>query len=115
MSSLPLFPASVVGSMPRTDAVLDLVMGRHEGSEEEAERRMEEVRLELNQLGRGVRRINQAFFAFNGVYATSAASSSPIGPLLQTLRDGAPSLVDFLSVVREVTSLSQLEAIAGAR
>ncbi len=86
-----------------------------EGQVDEAERLMEEVRLELNELGRGFRRLNQAFFAFNGVYATSAASSSPIGPLLQTLRDESPTLLDFLMAVREVTSLSQLEAIAAQR
>jgi len=95
----------------RLDVDALLVAGRVD----ESERLMEEVRLELNRLGRGFRRINQAFFAFNGVYATSAASSSPIGPLLQALRAESSSLVHFLNEVREVTSLAQLEALAESR
>ena len=85
------------------------------GNVEEAERLMGEVRLELSGLGRNLRRINQAFFAFNGVYATSAASSSPIGPLLLALRDGAPTLADFLAQVRDVTTQAELQALLAAR
>ena len=85
------------------------------GNVEEAEGLMGEVRLELSLLGRNLRRINQAFFAINGVYATSAASSSPIGPLLQELRGSAPTLAGFLSQVRDVTTQAELEARLAAR
>ena len=43
MSGEPLFPASVVGSMPRPGDVLDLVMGRHDLAPEEYDRRMDEA------------------------------------------------------------------------
>ena len=81
------------------------------GEVDQAERLMDEVRLELTALGRDLRRINQAYFAFNGVYATSAASSSPIGLLLQELRGAAASLADFLAKVRDVTGQTELEAL----
>ncbi len=81
------------------------------GLVEDAERLMEEVRLQLNDQGRNFRRINQAFFAFNGVYATSAASSSPIGPMLRGLRLQSPTLAAFLESIRRVTSLDELEAL----
>ena len=78
----------------------------------EAEALMESTRLQLAAIGRDFRRINQAFFAANGVYADTAASSSPIGPLLRRLRDDAGSLQAFIAVVRELKSLSDLEAAA---
>lgn len=77
----------------------------------EAEALMERVRLELAAEGRVFRRINQAFFAFNGVYATGPASSSPIGPMLTELRARSASLADFIALVREVTDLQSLEAL----
>jgi 5-methyltetrahydropteroyltriglutamate--homocysteine methyltransferase len=43
MSGAQLFPASVVGSMPRPDDVLDLVMGRHEFAQDEYDRRMDDA------------------------------------------------------------------------
>ena len=47
-----------------------------EGRIAEAESYMEERRLELLERGYRIRKINQAFFAFYGSYATSAASVS---------------------------------------
>ena len=86
-----------------------------DGRVEEAEALMEATRLELIELGREFRRINQAFFAANGVYADTPVSSSPIAPLLRTLRDQAGSLGEFIAIVREVESLSDLETIVAAR
>ncbi|MEE9277984.1 MAG: hypothetical protein V3V06_06195, partial [Dehalococcoidia bacterium] len=84
-----------------------------EGRVQEAERLMEEVRLELASKGRRFRRINLAFFAFNGVYATRpAGATNPIGPLVRELRAGSPSLLDFVEAVREVDSLAELQALA---
>lgn len=81
------------------------------GRVDDAERLMEQVRLELVALGRNFRRINQAFFAANGVYATSAASSSPIGPMLQQLRAASPTLLDFVVAVRDVEGVQELQAL----
>lgn len=85
-----------------------------EGRIVEAEALMEAQRLEIVALGRDFRRINQAFFAANGVYADTPASSSPIGPLLRDLRAAAGSLEAFVGIVREVESLGDLEAAMAA-
>ncbi len=77
----------------------------------QAEALMETVRLRLAEQGRSFRRLNQAFFAFNGVYATTAASSSPIGPMLQQLRLRSDSLADFVAKVRTITTRAELEAL----
>ena len=82
-----------------------------DGQIEQAERLMETVRLELAELGRDFRRINQAFFAFNGVYGNTPASTSPIGPLLATLRAGSLDLIDFVTAVREIDTLPELQAL----
>ncbi len=70
-----------------------------EGKIEEAEAYMEERRQFLEDNGYFVRKINQAFFAFHGSYATGSASVSPIGDQLEELRDGSESLEDFLKTV----------------
>ena len=102
----------------RSDAVLfqlrrDVDALLAEGRVEEAEALMEATRVQLAGLGREFRRINQAFFAANGVYGDTPASSSPIGPLLRALRDEAGSLAAFVAIVREFDSLRDLEAAAG--
>lgn len=80
------------------------------GRIEDAEALMEATRLQLAELGRSFRRINQAFFAARGVYADTAASSSPIGALLLALRGEADSLAAFIAIVREFDSPAELEA-----
>ena len=60
-----------------------------------------------------IRKINQAFFAFNGNYADTPASSDPIGPKLSDLRDREPSLAAFVETVREFTSQSDLYRALG--
>ena len=108
--------ASATGARAQTDALLfdlrrevDALLAR--GDIVTAEHRMEEVRLQLQGLGRNIRRINQAFFAFNGVYADRPESSSPIGPKLRDLRAQSPSLIAFMQAVRSVTSPAGLDAL----
>ena len=84
------------------------------GKVEEAEALMESVRLDLADRGRVLRRINQAFFAFNGVYGSRPETSSPIGPLVQDLRARHDSLQDFILQVRDVTTLAELQALVAA-
>ena len=77
----------------------------------EAERRMEEVRQRLEDHGVYIRRINQAFFAFYGTYATRADSIHPLGGQLTEIRERAGSLSRFLELVRGVTSAADVEAL----
>ena len=82
-----------------------------EGQVVRAEREMEEVRLQLIELGRPFRRINQAFLAFRGGYGASAASASPWGERLLEFRSDAASLAEFLHAVREVGSAEEADAL----
>ena len=61
-----------------------------DGRIDEAEAYMEERRKLFVENGHNIRKINQAFFAFNGTYADSPASVSPIGDQLHRLRELTP-------------------------
>jgi hypothetical protein len=74
-----------------------------------AERLMEEERERLAKEGFYFRKINQAFFAFYGLYAESPASISPIGDKLKALRRRAGSLRSFLELVSGITSEAELD------
>jgi len=75
----------------------------------EAEAYMEERRQLFVENGYPLRVLNQAYFAFHGSYGTSAASSSPIGPKLERLRDLTPDLPTFLRTVRWFTSSADID------
>ena len=82
---------------------------------DEAERLMEEKRDDFEEQGAYLRRINQAYFAFYGSYADTPSSIDPIGPKLQTLRDRASSVSDFVRLARGLTSEAELDRLlAGA-
>ena len=61
-----------------------------------------------------IRKINQAFFAFHGSYATGAASVSPIGDQLEELLDGTDSLEEFLKTIGEFSRFEDLPDYLGA-
>ena len=82
-----------------------------QGSVAEAERLMEEKRVEFEANGVYIRRINQAFFAFFGSYADTASSIDPIGPKLQRLRDRAGSVAEFVRLTRGLTSEADLDRL----
>ena len=84
-----------------------------EGKIEEAESYMEERRQSIDDNGIFIRKINQAFFAFHGSYATGAASVSPIGDLLEELRDGTDSVEEFLKTVAEFDEVEDLPEYLG--
>lgn len=69
------------------------------GKVEEAEAYMEERRQLMVAHGYLIRKINQAYFAFHGSYATGPASISPIDSQLRELRQLSDSLEDFLKTV----------------
>ena len=82
----------------RTDELLA------EGKIEEAERYMEERRIELQDHRIYVRKINQAYFAFTGSYGESGASVSPVASQLWDLRMQAVSVGQFIKIVAGVSS-----------
>ena len=74
-----------------------------------AEALMEERRLELAEQGVVFRRINQAFFAARGIYATSPGSVDPIGEQLRTLLAQTGGVGAFLRSTAEFRSVAQLD------
>lgn len=82
-----------------------------QGKIEDAEQLMEEKRKELAAKGFVFRKINQAFFAFYGIYAQSPASISPIGQKVEALRRKSPTLAYFLALVSRATTEKDLDAI----
>ena len=83
--------------MRETRARVDELLAQ--GMIEEAEAYMEERRQLFLANGRLIRKINQAYFAFHGTYATSPASVSPIGAQMRRLRSQSKSLEEFLRAV----------------
>lgn len=88
------------------------------GRIDEAEQRMEEVRLDLAAHGVVIRRINQAFFAWYGTYAARPDATDPLGGYLREIRERSGSLQAFLANVRGAGSrediTATLERLCGA-
>jgi hypothetical protein len=80
----------------------------------EAERYMEERRKEFVAHGYHIRKLNQAYFAFHGIYGYHPASVSPIYKDLKQLRVKSPSLKHFLDQAATMKSYAELrEALEG--
>ncbi len=79
------------------------------GRIEEAERRMDQVRQELEDAGYYIREINQAYFAWYGTYAARPDATDPLGGYLREIRGRTGSLPAFLAAIRGWTSRAQVE------
>jgi hypothetical protein len=83
-----------------------------EGRVEEAEAYMEARRQVFVDSGfRQLRKLNQAYFAFHGSYATGPGAVDPIGPLLKRLRLRHDSLESFIDTVKAIRAYDDLERI----
>ncbi len=81
-----------------------------------AEAYMEVRRRRFVAEGYPIRKLNQAYFAFYGAYATTgAAGVSIIGEQVQELRRRSASLADFLRTAAQITSAQDLERILNGR
>jgi hypothetical protein len=79
-----------------------------QGKIEEAERYMEERRKEFVAHGYYIRKLNQAYFAFHGIYGQDPASVSPVYRDLEQLRAQSPSLKYFLDEVASMRNYAEL-------
>ena len=79
------------------------------GQIEVAEALMEERRLELVDQGVVFRRINQAFFAARGIYATTPGSVDPTGPKLRALFQQSDDVGEFLRAAARFTATADLD------
>jgi len=85
-----------------------------EGRVTEAESYMEEARRALASQGYGLRKLNQAYFAFYGSYlAGPAGAADPIAQDLKTLRRRSASLREFVQAVGSVSSYRELRRLVG--
>ena len=91
--------------MRETRARVDELLAQ--GMIEEAEAYMEERRQLFVANGHLIRKINQAYFAFHGTYATSPSSVSPIGDQMRRLRAQSKSLEEFLRTVASFGSYQE--------
>jgi len=81
-----------------------------DGKVDAAEAAMDAKRQFFEDNGIFIRKLNQAYFAFYGTYADSPASSNPIGPKIERVWELTGDVGAFLRVMREVTSVSDLDA-----
>jgi hypothetical protein len=83
------------------------------GDIEAAEAYMEERRLLFLQNGYGIRKLNQAYFAFYGAYAAvpGATGSDPTGPMLRDIQASTSSTREFMETVAPITTFADLEEI----
>ncbi len=79
-----------------------------QGLVEEAEAYMETRRRLFVEHGHGIRKLNQAYFAFHGTYAVSPASSSPVAGQLEQVRAQAPDIGGFIRTVARFGSYAKL-------
>ena len=92
-------------AMQETRARVDELLAQ--GMIKKAEGYMEERRRLFVANGYLIRKINQAYFAFHGTYATSPSSVSPIGDQMRRLRDQSKSLEEFLRTVASFGSYQE--------
>ena len=78
-----------------------------QGKIEEAEQYMKERQWHLRLGGYGIRKLNQAYFAFRGSYAEGAGSISPIGDEVKELRDLVPNIRSFIQTISGVSSYEE--------
>jgi len=93
--------------MRRTRLQVDRLLA--EGRVAEAEAFMEAQRQRFVAHGYALRKLNQAYFAFHGSYATAPSAVDPIGPKMTRLRRASPSLRAFLETVSGFTRVEDLD------
>ena len=81
------------------------------GQIDKAEQYMNTQRDYLQTQGYYIRKLNQAYFAFYGTYADTAAYSDPIGTALQNIRGKSNSIKEFLNTLANVTSVIGLDKL----
>lgn len=97
--------------MHKTRVVVDQLL--KEGKISEAESYMERRREFFVENGYQIRRLNQAYFAFHGAYASApgAAGEDPIGPLVRRTWATSATPAAFLREIASITTLQELRTL----
>jgi hypothetical protein len=104
-----VFSFNFAKEMTSTRIAVDDLLAQ--GKIEEAEKYMEECRLVFLKNGYKIRKLNQAYFAFHGIYGQDPGSVSPVYADLEKLRKKYSSLADFVRDISTVTSYSQVRTM----
>lgn len=103
-------PFDFGAAMHETRTTVDTLLA--EGKVEEAESYMQEQQALFFENGYRIRKLNQAYFAFYGGYQVGGvpgiAGEDPIGPALNAIRAASPTLHDFTTAVRGITTRDEL-------
>lgn len=103
-------------AMNETRVTVDTLLA--EGKVEEAEAYMAERQALFFENGYRIRKLNQAYFAFYGGYQVGGvpgiAGEDPIGPALRDIRAASPTLHDFSTAIRGITTRAELLAARDA-
>ncbi|MCX5993356.1 MAG: hypothetical protein NT177_03955 [Chloroflexi bacterium] len=75
----------------------------------EAEDYMQARRVFFNGHGYPIRKLNQAYFAFHGIYGQDPGSAGPVYGQMKKLRDASASLAAFVDRVSAMTGYAQLQ------
>jgi len=79
------------------------------GKIEEAERYMEGRRIDFNRQGYAIRKLNQAYFAFHGIYGQDPGAVSPVYRDMLKLRKDYAGLAGFVDKISGMTGYKDLE------
>jgi len=82
-----------------------------EGRVADAESYMEDRRKVFVARGYTIRKLNQAYFAFHGLYADTPGSVSPIGPALEQLLQKTGSVQAFVQSLQDVASYAGYQQV----
>ena len=93
----------------RTDELLE------QGEIEEAEVYMESRRLELVENGHNIRKINQAYFAFHGLYADGPASTSPLARQIWELRQQSTDAGHLVKTLQTISNYDEFLTLLDER
>ena len=93
----------------RTDELLE------EARIEEAEAYMEDQRRILVENGHNIRKLNQAFFAFHGLYADGPASTSPLARQMWDLRQQSADAGELIKILQTVSNYDDFLALLDTR
>jgi hypothetical protein len=113
LRSSPERPLIVQSILQRLRVEVDGRLAR--GEVAEAEALMEQRRRELQRAGARFRRINQAFFAFRGIYAGDAPEADPLEADVRTLYESSRSVGAFLRSASGLTSAGDLRRLVEDR
>ena len=100
-----------VAEMHDTRVTVDGLLAQ--GKIDEAEAFMEARRRVMWNNGYQIRKLNQAYFAFYGAYASAgggAAGSDPVGGAVKLLRRRSSSIAEFVNIMATFSTFEQLES-----